>query len=536
MRRVRLVTLLCLFVLLSLSFQTFWMKENGFLSHQKGAAEAFHSFSRKGARIFAAWGLGTRDKKNKTEQDSAAQSWVNQTSEHKQKVLFEKHKLVIYSSDFHISPIHDLKDLLQPLGVKFIDQSLSAHCDLTKTCQKGLKVITFKNGIGLDPKLIPEFYKTYKDDPQMESVDAFVCFHPSSLCELFMPFNKSLIVIASTRYEMGRTPAYRWTSWNRNLKKISQDPRNIVAGNNLYDAKYIQYFTGINAQVLESFCGYIEDKYVGNRPGFLLAPVRTKGFQAVFFKNYTRTCQEHEKCPSIKPVRLLYHKYKYSDLAAHQGIVHIPYQVSYMSIFEQYRMNIPLFFPSKELLADWQFHHQVMKERTWDGVHNRKPAKSSIPPDPRFASVPDPNNERNMTAIKYWIQFSDFYQFPHITYFDSEADLLHKLNTVDLKSISSKMKAHNIKLRKQLISNWSVILTNVAKYSRHFEHELESLNDKLNSASVSGPNRTGLISLRKGNVLLMFYLYFWFVLSCCCCCCCCRKTNWVKSVKEHLIH
>jgi hypothetical protein len=34
----------------------------------------------------------------------------------------------------------------------------------------------------------------------MQRVDAFICQHACGLCEVFMPFNKSLIVIASTRW------------------------------------------------------------------------------------------------------------------------------------------------------------------------------------------------------------------------------------------------------------------------------------------------------------------------------------------------
>ena len=30
-----------------------------------------------------------------------------------------------------------------------------------------------------------------------------------------------------------------------------------VAGNNLYDAEYIRYFSGIETQVLPSYCGYL---------------------------------------------------------------------------------------------------------------------------------------------------------------------------------------------------------------------------------------------------------------------------------------
>ncbi|GMH91566.1 hypothetical protein TL16_g12094 [Triparma laevis f. inornata] len=47
-----------------------------------------------------------------------------------------------WSSDFHISPIADLKDIFQHFQMEIIDQSLSGHCKIMKpiTCEKGLKV------------------------------------------------------------------------------------------------------------------------------------------------------------------------------------------------------------------------------------------------------------------------------------------------------------------------------------------------------------------------------------------------------------
>jgi hypothetical protein len=45
-----------------------------------------------------------------------------------------------WSSDFHISPIADLKDLLGPMGMTIIDKSLSGHCHLKGTCATDLKV------------------------------------------------------------------------------------------------------------------------------------------------------------------------------------------------------------------------------------------------------------------------------------------------------------------------------------------------------------------------------------------------------------
>lgn len=42
-----------------------------------------------------------------------------------------------------------------------------------------------------------------------------LCNHAAGLCEAFMGFNKSLIVIASTRFEIGRHDPARWKLWNQ---------------------------------------------------------------------------------------------------------------------------------------------------------------------------------------------------------------------------------------------------------------------------------------------------------------------------------
>ena len=78
-----------------------------------------------------------------------------------------------------------------------------------------------------------------------------------------MPFNKSRIVVASTRYEIGRHDPRRWKAWNANLKAIAAHPRNIVAANNRYDAEYVKYFTGLShVPVLPNYCGW----RCGNQP------------------------------------------------------------------------------------------------------------------------------------------------------------------------------------------------------------------------------------------------------------------------------
>ncbi len=110
-------------------------------------------------------------------------------------------------------------------NVRFIDKSLSGHCYVTHTCGYDLKVLDKQNGISPNLEVRKKFYEAYKNDPEINQVDAFMCFHPAGMCELFMPFNRTLIIIASTRYELGRHSKEEWINLNKNLQIIASNPR-----------------------------------------------------------------------------------------------------------------------------------------------------------------------------------------------------------------------------------------------------------------------------------------------------------------------
>lgn len=366
------------------------------------------------------------------------------------------------------SPIHDLKHLLSPKGVLFIDRTLSAHCKLTNTCHKSLRVLNARNAAKITDEIKRRFYEAYRDTCEINQVDAFVCFHPSAMCELYMKFNRSLIVIATTRYEIERNSAIEWNNWNENLKIIASDPKNVIAANNLYDAEYIRYFTGINATVLPNFCGYTNTIYQPVRQSFLIAPIHSKKFEKLFLQDIRNGLSQHRfQHLRITPLRVLYPNYKYSDVASHSGIIHIPYQVSIMSLFEQYRMNIPLFFPSQELLSMWHNEHMVISERTIDfSINGHRPNRSQI--SGVLDDIPDPNNEFDVQGIRYWLKFSDFYQWPHIVYFDSVDDLLEKLLKTDLQKVSENMATYNKQVRFKLEFEWENILNRIRQHSQKF--------------------------------------------------------------------
>lgn len=163
---------------------------------------------------------------------------TKQTSPFSPRNTQKQFELTLWSSDLHISPIADIKHILAPFGVMIIDKSLSGHCHLTNTCATDLQVIDKTNAIALNPcpnQLIRQFYKYYAQDPLFKQIDGFLCLHATSLCELFMAFNKPLIVITSTRYEIGRHGYHAWQRWNENLRLIQRKTMNTIAANNIYD-------------------------------------------------------------------------------------------------------------------------------------------------------------------------------------------------------------------------------------------------------------------------------------------------------------
>src|SRR5207244_1007040 len=97
--------------------------------------------------------------------------------------------------------------------------------------------------------------------------------------------------------------------------------------------------------------------------------------------------------------------------------------------------------PSLDLLTEWQYEYEIVKVRRDNMNHKRKSNSSNVRevvPD-----IPNPHDAFDRDAIRYWLKFSDFYQWPHIIYYHSTDDLVKKLHSTNLQSISAKMKTYN---------------------------------------------------------------------------------------------
>ena len=58
----------------------------------------------------------------------------------------------------------------------------------------------------------------------------------------------------------------------------------------------------------------------------------------------------------------------------------------------------------------------------------------------------------------YWLQYSDFYDWPHIQYFDNGKDLEKKLESADFTDISLKMQLEYIERKYHTLKQWCQIV------------------------------------------------------------------------------
>jgi hypothetical protein len=390
-------------------------------------------------------------------------------------------ELTFWSTDFHITPISDLKFLFKSFQIKIIDKSLSGACESRGTCARDLKVINKDNAynIGDHPQeLSRRLFEAYQNDPEFRSVDAIICFHPIVTCQLYMPFNKTIIMISSTRYEHGQFASHQWQRFNRIIQKLASNPRHLIGGNSVYDADYIQFFTGVPAVYVPSFCGVITARYNPVKSEFLLAHSHASVHKDTYWDGgwliwrFAVDRMNEAKAKKggkaaefqFKGINELYGRYEYQDLANHPAMIHFPYQVSVMSFFEQYRMNLPLFVPSLKFMIQLHLDHALISERTWARIHNRGGiTKSDIDGHPDAWTKHDPNNEKSAEALEYWLAKADYYTKPYIQYFDSWDDLIEKLLTTDFQKVSALMEQHNAHFHSELLSQWQFLLERMFK-------------------------------------------------------------------------
>ena len=445
----------------------------------------------------------------------------------------------VWTADLHSGPFSCDESLMREAGAETHAEIQYSKCAYSNVCADRLRVFRNDNltgySLGDDPqKLRRDFFEAYKHDPEFARVDAFLCTHPTANCELFMPFNKSIIINAAARIEFGRyddnipwrrarltSRSYdQWRQWVKNLQLIAARPENVIMANNLYDVAYIKHMTGIDARHMPAWCGNSGVKYSPSRQSILIGPYRLAdsiaklGWGHPILRDLSRTNMGLRKPFEFQRITDVYPSYSFDDLASHRAIVFLPYQVSIMSFFEYYRMGIPLFVPSKDLLLEWDDKYDVVSERIYGHVEREYDARSRAyrmqaradgagkKKDERDR-LPNPNVKTN---FKHWIHLCDFYVFPHVQYFSSWEDLVGKLQKANMQGISKAMLRYSDEQRPILVEKWRDVMRKIARPSREgarvvptdFDEAVKELyNQPVLEARANTPSRFQMMPVAK---------------------------------------
>lgn len=291
-----------------------------------------------------------------------------------------------------------------------------------------------------------EFWPKYHLN--FEHADCFIACYPPIFARLWEGSGKPVICQIPIRYEHGvdNDPALweRWNAWLANKANV------ILCANNRFDQVYTSAFTDREVLHIPSLCEYTGMRYWPIRDKFL--------YFAPFKIDNPRMVRKYD---------VLQAGHGWQAIGSFNGVVHFPYNVSTMSIFEQYTANIPIFVPTKRHLLSMYFDEKidVLGQWCWNKTCGRAPGSLIEWPD---KNLPDPNDYNSRETLSAWLDLADYYDtewMPHIQYFDSLEHLDHLLATVNLGDISQKMAMANESRRQRVYMKWHKILKEIRNAS-----------------------------------------------------------------------
>lgn len=351
----------------------------------------------------------------------------------------------LFSVDQHISVVADLKQIWSTMGHSVADVCLSGHAPVMGRRKDSVPMLDGDSWCGFDErKDWNRWYMTYGN--KLKHFDAFVACYPPIWAMLYKRFDKPVIIDIPIRYEYGTNTVERWQAFNEYL--LAGQTTNMVhlVANSRYDKEYTETFLGVRCvEHIPSLCAYTGAQYlpVDNRVLYYsTAPIADLG--PVYARKHDTLAFGHS----------------WQDVAGFRCIVHFPYNVSTMSIFEQYTSNIPLLFPTRDFLVDLYAHgYPVLEQMSWNSTY-RKPPGSILKPECQY----DPNDYSNLESVKYWLQFADFYNtewMQNIIYFSSFEELNYLVDHVDFAKVSNAMRTENETRSKRVHEKWRFVIGKV---------------------------------------------------------------------------
>jgi hypothetical protein len=340
--------------------------------------------------------------------------------------------------DAHIGVYQEYKHILQVLygeGHTLDGFLISDHAQLIGRIQDKPDFVNSKSWFQLNTQLISNFIDRYRE--LLSTFDCFIVGYPSSFALLFESFKKPIILVNCVRYDL----PFCWTNDYHMLQALQQcigrlhaDGRLLVISNNLADHDYFQLSNPrIPSQLIPTLGDYACLHWKGGSSQSLL---------------YTG----ESIAPSINGLlaKSALGTFKSPQLQEFESIVHLPYEVSTMSMAEHYSGGIPLLFPTQLFYESLcRQYPNLLTSRYW--LHR---GRTEVPQQLSVA--------HDKGSLNWWISRSDFYQhMPSVNFFNDFGEL----NDLIVRSFSeglARPSASELEQRRYLIlSLWKYSLNSL---------------------------------------------------------------------------
>ena len=326
-----------------------------------------------------------------------------------------------FNLDMHISIVHDVKNIFRNLGHTIDSTNLSGHTWVNDEKQGRNKVVNSKNWKNIDQELCDRFYKKYRK--KLSTYDGFIHSYPPAFALLFEKFEKPIVTIACTRFDYPiNSSDIDWLI--QGLRRLNSNGQLIPIANNSLDKYYCEQWLNFEWQHISSLCDYMESRYRPEKDRFI---------------TWHRSNLQDLQNIMIDQDFTINKRYDRTEISKYLGVVHIPYNLSIMSAFEQYYQGIPLFFPSQEFQSIlYTERDDMLKEILFPG----SPLQFS----------------EKLIALADWY---DPLNMPFINYYDSFELIDDWLLSINLQNVSGQMHEYNKIRRETVYSQWSKVLERI---------------------------------------------------------------------------
>lgn len=323
----------------------------------------------------------------------------------------------------HIAVSNDFKRLHKDLDLT--DWNISGHNWALGKRRKKPSIINKRTWFDLDENLIKKFNKKY--GKYLSQFDAFFCGHSMPFLLIYEQYDKPIFGWNACRYDLPfcySNNVEMLDIYNKSINRMMSSGQLNIVANNKADKDYFKLGAGEEINVIPSICDYTNIKST---------PTYNKFY---WYSQYVN--------PPFDPkIAIRSGRFKWSELQKYKAIIHIPYEISTMSMYEHYTAGIPLLVPTKNFLRKlW------VEGAQWGSV-------SAYWTDDNL-----PNNLNPVNNMDFWLDRADFYDMtnmPYMYYFDSFDHLKSIIN--DFEDVYRDERIEFIKSKRMMVKeSWFEIL------------------------------------------------------------------------------